>query len=216
MGIGTLLIVSSMVNTSTFLSNPPINTATEKYLSFDNSTPPATAISIARLNEGTTGFDENITKVSNAHLTSDEKYWIVNVHEGIDNWIVTIDANTGMSAKNGGDGPVETWRSLDELKALYIAELGDDYGYYGRPQNITLDGKNVWEIPVYDEDYWGKIDGYIYVDLRTGKSIYLEASTGRTGSWDTLKDMDNRINEDSGLKSGKQYRDALRDLYPET
>ena len=36
MGIGTLLIVSSMVNTSTFLSNPPINTATEKYLSFDN------------------------------------------------------------------------------------------------------------------------------------------------------------------------------------
>lgn len=210
--IGSFILSSVIMNTSTDI-NSTNNFSAVEYFTFDNSTPEATAISIARLNEGTTGFSD-IIKVDNVHLTPDGNYWVVNLHQGFSNWIVTINAKTLMSTKNGGDDPVNTWRSLDELKANYIAEIGSEGSEnLGRPQNITLNGEPVWEIPVYDLDNGEKLNGYIYVDLVTGKRNYLEASTGKMGSWETLKEIDDNTNAEHNLKHEKPYRDALRDLY---
>ena len=128
---------------------------------FDTSTPEATAISIARLNEGMDGF--NWWMKANASLTPDRKYWIVNMYnENCEEQVrvVTVDAQTWMSRKNGSleymgtDRPnlLNTWRSLDELKAQYIAEIqmggGDGSSSVGRPQKITMDGKEIWKVPI--------------------------------------------------------------------
>lgn len=190
-----------------------------RYLSFDNSTPEATAISIAKLNEGWIGFE--YAKVINTSLTSDGKYWIVNMHHELDDWVVTVDAKTLMSTKNGGMGPINTWRSLDELKANYITEiaeiafLGNSSMDFGRPYKVTLEGKPVWKVPVYNflansQGVYGKeLSGYVYVDLATGKSKVVDFKTGTTEGWRTPKEVDAKIGRSS------QFKDALRDLYPE-
>lgn len=224
--MGALIIVPGITDTSTG-ENSTINSSSERYLSFNNSTPEATAISIARLNEGPIGFGTNI--IANASLTSDEKYWIVKMNaEGYNDWVVTIDAKILMSKKNGGfEENINTLRSLDELKAKYIAILQtstDTDSYVGRPYNITLDGKSIWKVPYYEDSKRQKTIGYVYVDVATGKSkneradyigkftSYLNEVTG-TG-WSTLKEVDEAINK-AGEPSAPPFRDALRSLYPD-
>ena len=138
---------------------------------FNAKTPEEKAIFVARLNEGIIGFEWDT--IINASLTFDGKYWIVNMHEaGYDDWTVTVDAETWMSKQNGSTEPKNTWRSFDELKAGYIAELQSGAnGGQGRPYKVTIDGKEIWKVPAY---YYHENDPkqvkYIYVDLATGKS----------------------------------------------
>ncbi|MGB9979279.1 hypothetical protein [Methanobacterium sp.] len=197
----------------------------EIYFTFDNSTPEATAVSIARLNEGMIGFGSNVLYnsgyanyiKSNASLTSDKKYWIVNMQMDINKWVVTIDAKTLMSKKNGKsfEGTVNKWRSLDELKAKYIAELKTiAYGNLtvGKPYNVTLDGKPIWKVPVYKKilkTYNGEIAGYVYVDIATGKSKGFLTGMER---WSTLKEVDDALTK-IGSPYSPLFKDALRDLY---
>ncbi len=76
------------------------------------------------------------------------------------------------------------WRSLDELKAQYIAEIqicsGAGSSSVGRPQKITREGKEVWKVPIRvavfkysytgNEIYTGKNKTeYVYVDVATEK-----------------------------------------------
>jgi hypothetical protein len=215
--IGIFIIVPVIGDISTDISNSTTNNSSQEFLSFDNSTPEATAISIARLNEGSNGF-EYVTIVS-ASLTSDGKYWIVNMNDGMDSWVVTVDVKTGMSKENNG-----RWRSLDELKAIYIADIQaytSNRGL-GDPIKITMGGKEVWKVPVY---YIHENDpeqvAYIYVDVATGKSrndwdydFYNNAS--KPEDWLTLKEVDDIINKLSGMYGPQEtFKDALRDLYPE-
>lgn len=106
---------------STNATNSTTNATTENSLIFDNSTPEAAAISIARLNEGKNGFDEfSEDMVANASLTPDRKYWIIKMREaGYDGWVVKVDVKTLASTKSGGKDPINTWRSFDELKAIH-------------------------------------------------------------------------------------------------
>ncbi len=211
MGIFIFNIITDSANLDdlTVISNST-NLPAEKDIYFDNSTPEATAISIARLNEGMIGFDGFIT--TNASLTPDRKYWIVkmhNVYDVGDELVVTVDAKTLMSRKKGWLGiPVNPWRSMDELKAKYIAEIQSDQGIdIGTPSKVTLNGKTVWKVPFYN-DSWYRPYGYVYVDLTTGKSKFTY-SNGRTEGWKTLKEIDDNMYD------GTSFRNALRDLYPE-
>jgi hypothetical protein len=143
------------------------------YTTFDNSTPKTTAISIARLYQGVSGFYTSHT--FNTSLTPDKKYWIVKMD---DSMIVTVDAKTLMSKQNGDlNPPVNTWQSLDALKAQYIADIqstGDET--VGESHKITLNGKDIWKVPIYtfisswQGGYDDQLVGYVYVDLTTGKS----------------------------------------------
>lgn len=185
---------------------------------FNNSTPEATAVSTAQLTQGVGGFYGYPDKV---YLTPDGKYWMVHVLGSY----VTVDAKTGMAKEENGE-----WKSLDELKASYIAHVqisGEDEAL-GKPQKISITGKEIWKIPVceytYDfngMEYIGHIKDepadYIYVDLETGKSkrdgtcedaIY-NLFTGTNG-WLTLKQIDSIAN-----CWPYPFRDALRDLYSE-
>ena len=202
------------------------------YYTFNNSTSEATAVSVARLNEGMMGFGSNVLYNSgyapyikiNASLSSNKKYWIVHMSMGEPfDWIVTVDPKTWMSKKNGEslEGTKNTWRSLDELKAKYIAELKTvTYKdlYIGKPSKITLDGTEIWKVPVYKSNSQGmnatynekEIVGYVYVDLVTGKS---KTFLG-TGGWSTLKEVDETITK-IGSPSSPPFKDALRDLYQE-
>jgi hypothetical protein len=197
--------------------NSTASSLTENGLIFDNSTPEATAISIARLNEGAAGFGKGNGITTNATLTNDRQYWIVNMHEeGYNDWIVTIDAKTLMSKKNGGmEKPVNTWRSLDELKANFIAEIQSGSGIdFDRPYKTTLEGKTVWKIPLYNiMSSKRELYGYVYVDLTTGKSKNIDL-LGRTEGWKTLKEIDDSINTMYDV-GPTPFKDALRDLYPE-
>lgn len=189
--------------------------AAEENIFFDNSTPEATVISIARLNEGMIGFDSQIT--TSASLNSDGKYWVVkmhNVQDVNDEVTVTVDAKTLMSKRDKSKfRPATAWRSLDELKAAYIAEIQSGNGYdIGKPCKITLEGKNVWKVPLYDITNGEKLIGYIYIDLATGKSKNVDL-TGNTEGWLTLKEVDNSV--DYGDAQDSSFKDALRNLYPE-
>ena len=192
-------------------TNPPA----EEDIFFDNSTPEKTAISIARLNEGMIGFDSHIT--TSASLTHDGKYWVVkmhNVQDVNDEVTVTVDAKTLMSKRDKSEfKPATAWRSLDELKAAYIAELQSGNGYdIGKPNKITLEGKTVWKVPLYDITNGEKLIGHIYVDLATGKSKNVDL-TGNTEGWLTLKEVDKFM--DYGDAQYPPFKDALRNLYPE-
>ncbi|MGB9978659.1 hypothetical protein [Methanobacterium sp.] len=176
-------------------------TTIKNSLIFDNSTPEAAAISIARLNEGKNGFDEfSEDMVDSTSLTPDGKYWIVKIGDaGYDNWVVKIDAKTLASTKSRGKDPVNTWRSFDELKAAYIAEIQStkSNGGVGRPAKVTMDGKEIWKVPVYYyHEYDPKRIEYVYVDIATGKSkneLYSDAfnKISGTNGWLTLKEVDN-------------------------
>lgn len=225
------IVVSILPTANIFIANFP----GEK--TFDNSTPEATAISIARLNLGQWGFDS--ATIKSVHLTSDSKYWVVEIYnsvyqDGFD--VVTVDAKTWASKINSSYEPnlSYTWRSLDELKAIYIAEIQarESFGQVSEneePQKITIDGKEIWKIPVHSEysqeNGLSERDKYIYVDVVTGKSknTFDEFNDAAgTDSWLTLKQVDDTINkmvreEDSsvGVETAWTFRNALRDLYPE-
>lgn len=229
--IGVFIIIPSIANNLTSNSNENLTRETnENTVTFDNSTHEATAKSIARLDRGAVGFYTWYTV--NASLTSDGKYWIVNMHGRGYEWVVTVDAKTLMSKKNGGYGgfwdsgsSFDEWISFDELKARYIAEIqSKSTEEVGKPHKITMNGKEIWEVPVYG---WGydidpELVGYVYVDVATGKSkkVYsgifnelyskvLNTFTWTDG-WLTLKEVD------KGSKyHWTQNQDALRDLYPE-
>lgn len=188
---------------------------------FDNSTPKSTVISIARLNMGIGGFEAD--PIKSVNLTSDGKYWIVETYDSFykDNVVVmTIDAKTLMSKVENGE-----WKSLDELKALYIADIQSNCGP-GKPQKIIMNGKEVWKVQEYD--YEGdSLDPqveYVYVDVATGKSKNTWNEFNKfafKNGWLTLNDVDTTIKRIDQLDpslglSGPSFRDALRDLYPET
>jgi uncharacterized protein YpmB len=189
-------------------------------ISFNNSTPESTAVSIARLNFGSSFNDVTVEDV---YLTDDGKYWIVGIdpNDSVHYVEVTIDAKTLMSKRND-EG---TWRSLDELKANYIAEIQTDgiYGIIGslsKPQEITMGGKEIWKISMNATDESGEDTvKYVYVDLATGKSKntldYFNNAAGTDG-WLTLKEVDDVINKgDWDYPEPRPFRDALRDLYSE-
>jgi hypothetical protein len=217
LSIGILIPPNSApIKNLTFI-NSTNGSITENGIIFNNSTPEATAISIARLNEGAAGFGEGNGITTNASLTHDKRYWIINMHEaGYEDWIVTVDTKTLMSKKNGGmEKTVNTWRSLDELKANFIAEIHSGSGIdFDRPYKITLKGKTIWKILVYNiiSDR-RELYGYIYVDLITGKSKNVDL-TGKTEGWKTLKEIDDSINAMYDVGPAP-FKDALRDLYPE-
>jgi len=233
-GISEILKGYSTYSDSIFNNSTPETTSqfAQGNAVFNSKTPEEKAIFIARLNEGTQGFryvegtNEYFITVDNVSLTSDGKYWIVNMHDDGNgefyNWAVTIDAKTLMSKGNGGFGqPEGTWRSLDELVAAYIAQLescaASDF-IDGRPSKITMDGKEVWKVHIhYQHEYDPERYWYIYVDVVTGQSKNEDDEFNKaagTDGWLTLKDVDNV------LKKGHNYgpvlfKEGLRDYYPE-
>ena len=205
---------------------------------FDNSTPESTAASIARLNEGMVGFDSSFSdRIVNVSLTSDGKYWIVNIREyGDRELIFTIDAKTLMSKRNSWEETEDTWRSLDELKASYIAEIQSvniagiqsvGTAYLERPYKVTMEGKTVWKVPIrYTNIEDQEFLDYVYVDVATGKSKNTWNEFNKfagTDGWLTLKQVDdtiNKIQKETDASFGiptlnPPFKDALRDLYPE-
>jgi hypothetical protein len=199
--------------------------SSKDYTAFDNSTPELTAISIARLYQGVSGFYTSHT--FNTSLTHDEKYWIVKIDDLI---AVTVDAKTLISKQNGDlNQPTNTWQSLDALKAQYISDIqSNGYETVGEPHKITLNGKEIWKVPIYtivsnwQGGYDDQLVGYVYVDIATGKSkklysdifydiyCYIFNDNPGTEGWLTLKEVDER----SGLWL-TPFRNALRNLYPE-
>jgi hypothetical protein len=192
--------------------------------SFNNLTPELTAVSIARLNFGT-AFNE--VTVEDVHLTDDGKYWIVGIdpNDAVPHVDVTIDAKTLMSKRNL-EGEYGEWRSLDELKASYIAEIQANHAL-SKPQKITMGGKEIWKISIVtdiNDETGAKTVKYIYVDIATGKSKNtldeFEKAAGTDG-WLTLKEVDGVINKgDYQLnylydREPGQFRDVLRDSYQE-
>ena len=203
----------------------------EEFLTyFNNSTPEATAVSVARLNLGKWGFEN--ADIKSVHMTSDGKYWIVEIYTSgykDESKTITVDAGTWMSKQNDSYEPFiaydpkDTWRSLDELKALYIAEIQSSTEDVSKPSKITINGKEIWKIPVYDNDSYklgiSKKVEYVYVDAATGKSRntwnqFNEAAG--TDGWLTLKQVDdtlNKIEKEMTGSVGVPFKDALRDLY---
>lgn len=184
--------------------------------SFDNSTPESTAVSIARLNMG-----ENFeyVTVEDVYLSSDGKYWIVDflVGDAEPYLFVTIDAKTLKSRVNYGE-----WRSLDELKASYIAEIQSLGNPWRKPHKITMDGKEIWKVPIVTDFYENGTDKtvtYIYVDVATGKSKNNLEDFNRaagTDGWLTLKQVDELLTEQGwNYPEPSPFRDVLRDVYPE-
>lgn len=231
-GLGIILILAiGFFIIFPIIEDFTIGSGNDENTLFNNSTPEAAAISIARLNEGKNGFDEfSEDMVTNASLTPDGKYWIVKIcKEGYDSWIVKVDAKTLASTKSGGKDPVNTWRSFDELKAIYIAEIQStkSNGGVGEPAKITIDGKKIWKVPVYYyHEYDPKQTEYVYVDVATGKSkngLYSDVFNEFSGTsgWLTLKEVDDIANNIGDLRSMRDnlepmpFKDALRDLYLE-
>jgi len=213
-----------MPNTTETLENEGLISS-----NFDNSTPQATAVSIARLNLGQWGFDNAAIK----SVHSEGKYWIVEIYTDVYKEsfkAVTVDSETWMSKQNDSYEPFitydpkDTWRSLDELKALYIAEIQSSTEDVSKPTKITIDGKEIWKVPVYDKDSYelGRSERveYVYVDVTTGKSknTWEEFNkAAKTDGWLTLKQVDdtlNKIQEEMTGSVGVPFRNALRDLYP--
>lgn len=234
--IGAFIIIPDIVDTSTAVSNSITdqigNLIDESFVpaTFDNSTPEATAISVARLNLGKWGFEN--AEIKSVHPTSDGKYWIVEIYTSgykDESKTITVDAGTWMSKQNDSYGPFiaydpkDTWRSLDELKALYIAEIQSSTEDVSKPSKITINGKEVWKVPIHDNDSYelgiSKKVEYVYVDAATGKSRntwnqFNEAA--ETDGWLTLKQVDdtlNKIEKEMTGSVGVPFKDALRDLY---
>ncbi|MEN6553380.1 MAG: hypothetical protein ABFC34_10915, partial [Methanobacterium sp.] len=164
------------------------------------------------------GFESDIVK--SASLTPDKKYWTVTMEEAGDyGGVFTVDPKTLMSKRGDGE-----WISFDELKASYIAEIQiRTYGDGGieKPYKVTMEGKEVWKVPVYiynyNENGMQEQYEYVYVDVATGKSkntaYEFNKATG-TDKWLTLTEVDNTINK-IGYSKLLPFKDALRDLYSE-
>lgn len=177
-------IPDSMDNSATILNST--NSYAENSV-FDNKTPEEKAIFIARLSQGTHGFDDIIT--TNASLTHDGNYWIVEMYtsEYQDLYeVITVDPKTWMSKEDNG-----TWMSLDKLKANYIAEvycMGSGYIGPEKPYNVTLNGKTIWKVPCIHSncDIYMGVWGYVYFDPTTGKSKGFSIDNGL---WDGFKEF---------------------------
>ncbi len=237
--IGAFVIIPT-IGISADISNSTGNNSTNNIIAsedlpFDNSTPEVMAVSIAKLNFGVYFNEISVTDV---YLTDDGKYWKVDLYaEGKDPYTqVTINAKTLMSKRND-DG--EGWRSLDELKASYIADIQtngpESIDSNGKPQKINMGGKEIWKVSTHYMDGDGQeCVAYVYVDLATGKSKNTLPSfnkfAGTDGwltlkhGWLTLKEVDNIINRGNKGDYPSNYlvdlgpgpfRDALRDSYPE-
>ena len=127
-----------------------------------------------------------------------------------------------MSKKNDGG-----WRSLDELKAIYIADI-QSYtrnGDLGKPSKITMGGKEVWKVPVHYFHESNPKLAYVYVDVVTGKSkndydydFFNNASN--PDNWFTLKEVDVIIDKKEkaydDYPDPTPFKDVLRNLYPES
>lgn len=195
--IGVFLIIPAANNSTTNSSESSV---------FNNSTPKAMAMSIARLNYGQWGFDQG--SIKSVHLTSDRKQWVVEIYNNVyqdDFEVITVDVKTWKSKKGNGK-----WKSLDKLKAMYIAEIQGhttDDGTLGEPYKIIIGGKEIWKVQTSPDEY-------VYVDLTTGKSKntwkWFNKVAGTDG-WLTLKEVDNTISK-IGMGTG---RNALRNLYQE-
>ena len=209
--IGIFTITPNILDNSADISNLTDN-STEEPLIFDNSTPKSAAISTAKLYMAAPGPWEPYT-ITDTHLTSDKKYWIVKMDGEISDWIITVDTKTLMS-KSSFD---PKWKSLDELKAQYVAWLQLMYPglWPGTPVEVTLNGENIWKVPIYENPTGNapKLDGYVYFDPLTGKSKGFDRDTGKEGQLMTLKELDNSENIRSNY--GYSFKDALRNLYPE-
>ncbi|MDD3985113.1 MAG: hypothetical protein PHY59_04315 [Methanobacterium sp.] len=194
------LFLSVFASTSTAANlNNPVKT-TQKDVKITKKV----ASLIAQLNDCLNGV--TCTKVKSAYLTSDKKFWKVKVKEddGTKIWTVTVNAATGASKKKHS-----AWRSFNELKALYVAELytGDTgMEVHGKPKLITVKGQKLWKIKCYDKALPHKITRTVYFDDKTGKS-----KDNYTNKWFTLKQLDDAISQMYGIK----FRDALRDFYPD-
>lgn len=214
--ISAFIFISFAVNLVSEISEP---VEYHDNSSFNNSTPELTAVSIAKLNFGTAFND---VSVGDVYLI--DGYWIVGIdtHDVGGYLEVTVNAKTLMS-KRSDEG---AWRSLDELKAIYIA--GIQLGYpTEKPQKITMNGKEIWKVPVNTYSYYyngTEIFEYVYVDLATGKSKNtlgeFNKAAGADG-WLTLKEVDDVINkgdyksEDQVNLKQTPFRNVLRDLYSE-
>lgn len=160
------------------------------------------AIFIAKLNERSYGFCEGCVQVDSIALTSNKKYWIVRLHDTNKvNWKVSVNVRDGSSKKNNN-----RWKSFNELKAYYVAELNSgEHGFrLGKPYMITLDGKKVWKISVYNIS--GKLYQNVYFNVVNGKSKI------NNNKWKTLKEIDAEISKKT---YPVKFRDALRDFYPD-
>lgn len=211
----TVLIIGIFIS---YISVDANNSTTpQKNVSFNAKTPQEKAIFVSKLNYGINYY---IT-VFNASLTPDGKYWIVKMREaGYDDWVVTVDAKTLMSKEKNG-----VWKSFDELKAVYIAEIQStkSNGGIGKPTKVTMEGKEIWKVPVYYyHEYDPKRTEYVYVDVTTGKSkneLYSDVFNEVSGAngWLTLKEVDDIINKINKMDNPEStsFKDALRELYPE-
>lgn len=215
--IGIIVLISVGMFIFLNLTSTDSSTATTQVNGvFNSKSPEEKAVFIARLNDGSFGFESGT--VDNAYLTSDGKYWIVTLTQmGDYGGIVTVDAKTWMSKKEDGE-----WRSFDELKAQYIADIQKDRtnGVVDPPIKVTMDSKEIWKVPVYKFNYehneWEEAE-YVYVDAATGKSKNTWDEFNRvagTDGWLTLKQVDDTINK-IGYPGALPFRDALRDLYSE-
>jgi hypothetical protein len=161
------------------------------------------AIFITKLNEGSRAFWGEWIVVDSVFMDPTGKFCILKVHDGNDeSWGIVVNIETNASKKNN-----DTWKSFDEIKALYVVELNYECGMVmGKPRTVTLNGKKLWEIPLYN--YPSDGGGFycnFYFDHVTGKS------KNGNNEWKTLKELDDNINDMYGIS----FRNALRELYPE-
>jgi hypothetical protein len=118
--------------------------------------------------------------------------------------VFTVDVKTWKSKIGNGE-----WKSLDELKARYIAEIQGHTtdGTLGEPCKVIMGGKEIWKVQTSPDEY-------VYVDLTTGKSKntwkWFNKVAGTDG-WLTLEEVDNTMSK-IGMGSG---RNVLRNLYLE-
>lgn len=206
--IGAFIIVPAIMG-----ADNNLYTNSSESSAFNNSTPEALAISIARLNEGSNGFEYDT--VFSAFSTPGGDYCFVVVNDGL----VIVDTNTLMSKENFG-----SWRSLDELKAIYIADIQAYKANVGlgEPSKVIMEGKEIWKVPVHyiHENNPEQVE-YIYVDVATGKSrndydYDFDNNASKPEDWFTLKEVDDIINKVSGLYGPQEtFKNVLRDLYPE-
>lgn len=162
------------------------------------------AVFITKLNEGMIAFcgDDRVI-VDNVIMDPNGRFCILKVHSfNNEAWGMVINIETNASKKNN-----EPWKSFEELKAQYAAELNSGNGIMvGKPTVVILDGKKLWKIPLYE---YPSIGGAFWCD------VYFDPVTGKSkrgnDTWKTLKEIDDEVKEMYGIS----VRNPLRDFYPE-
>ena len=169
---------------------------------------------IAKLQDGLSGFVfDEIKKVT---LNKGSRpFWEVQVSDKVTNetWTVFVDAKNAESRKSVETCDIEgakSWRSFDELKATYVAQLYYDTGEL-LFKRAEMKGSDIWMVPVVEE-FNNEIYNYqVYFNAKTGYS-YVADEEGNS-SWVSLKGLDDKINSENNYKT--PFRNVLRDLYPD-